>query len=290
MSKHLEEDRSASRNAMLIVAALVVTAVAWWWWSQRDDPSAAVEPPPPTAAQPVIATPFPEEPVAIQHPIEPPPADAAAPEAPSVDADAAARQAMGEVFGPAIADWLVNEQLARRLVATVDNLPRNTRIEPLRPLRAPAGPLVVEREELDAAVGEERITLSPANYARYDAVMGLVAALDPADAAATYRRIYPQVQAQYEELGYPSRYFNDRLVQVIDHLLAAPTPQGPLLLEQPKVLYRFADEGLEALSPGQKLMLRIGPAHAQMLKQKLGEFRALVAADPDANTPAGNKE
>jgi methylase of polypeptide subunit release factors len=73
------------------------------------------------------------------------------------------------------------------------------------------------------------------------------------------------------------------VVAVIDHLLATPEPQGPLQLVQPKVMYRFADEALEALSPGQKLLLRIGPAHARTVKQKLGEVRALIATPAPAN-------
>lgn len=285
MSYGSEEDQRAGRIAVGIVLALVVAGCAWWWWSRGDDAAepteqvASLPEPPPFVPMPIDDTPPP-----IQHPIQAPAVEQqAAPEGPAPDPDVVTGQAFGEVLGPAIAEWLVQEQLARRVVATVDNLPRNARIEPLRPLRPPTGPFRVEREMLDAAVGEERIELSPANFARYDAIVGLVAAVDPAVAAATYRRVYPQLQSSYEDLGYPGRYFNDRVVAVIDHLLATPTPEGPLLLEQPKVLYRFADARLESLSPGQKLLLRIGPAHAQVIRQKLQEFRALVVADSAAN-------
>ena len=34
--------------------------------------------------------------------------------------------------------------------------------------------------------------------------------------------------------------------------------EGPIELQQPKVLYTFADPDLEALSSGQKIMVRIG--------------------------------
>ncbi|HQU43635.1 MAG TPA: DUF3014 domain-containing protein, partial [Pirellulales bacterium] len=43
------------------------------------------------------------------------------------------------------------------------------------------------------------------------------------------------------------KYFNDRLVSVIDHLLAAPEPAGPVALVQPKIIYKFADPQLESL-------------------------------------------
>jgi hypothetical protein len=277
-----EEDGRAGRIAIGIVLALAVAAGGWWWWDKRDQSTpeqVAIMPEPAPVEQPADETP-----PAIQHPLGPLPAEQAPMvDTPPVDADTATRQALAEVLGPAIADWLVDEQLARRVVATIDNLPRNTRIESLRPLRPPAEPFAVEREVIDATVGEERITLSPANFARYDAIVGLLAGVDVKAAAAVYRRIYPRLQTVYEELGYPGRYFNDRVVQVIDHLLAAPEPEGPLRLEQPKVLYRFADERLEALSPGQKLLVRIGPRHARVVKQKLAEFRAQIATGSAAN-------
>jgi hypothetical protein len=99
---------------------------------------------------------------------------------------------------------------------------------------------------------------------------------DPGIAVAGYRRLYPQLQKAYEDLGYPNGYLNDRVVDVIDHLLETPEAPGPLLLEQPKVLYRFADADLESRSAGQKLLLRMGVDHARVVKEKLRAVRALI--------------
>jgi hypothetical protein len=100
-----------------------------------------------------------------------------------------------------------------------------------------------------------------------------------ADAAATlYVRLYPLFQKAYEELGNLDGYFNDRVVMVIDDLLAAPEITGPIALAQPKVMYEFADPDLEARSAGQKLMLRMGPGNAARVKAKLREFRDRIAA------------
>lgn len=282
MNYGMEEDRKAGRIAIGLVLALVVGGGAWWYW-QRSQAAAG---PPPVAVEDEVATvgELPDAaPSPIQNPIEPV-APSAAPEvAPPADPDTAALQALDEVFGATLADWLVTDQIARRLVATVDNLPRSTSIEKIRPLRPPGSPFEVQREVIDAVGGVERITLSSANHARYNALVELLARSDAAVAAAAYRRIYPQLQAAYEDLGYPGRYFNDRLVSVIDHLLATPEPQGPLLLEQPKVLYVFADPDLEARSPGQKLLLRMGVDHTRTVKKKLREFRAHIATQAPAN-------
>lgn len=39
---------------------------------------------------------------------------------------------------------------------------------------------------------------------------------------ALYVQLYPLFQQANVELGYPKSHFNDRVVTVIDHLLAAP--------------------------------------------------------------------
>jgi hypothetical protein len=284
MSIGSEEDRKVGRNVFGIVLVLALAGGAWWWWQR---PQTDTVEPTDVAMQEIAEVVPPGEPEPIQHPLEGTPESLVAePDAPSADPDVAAEQGLLEVFGARIAEWLVTEQLARRLVATVDNLPRNTSIEKIRPLRPPDTPFAVARETIDATVGEERITLAAASHARYDALVTLLSSTDAATAAAVYRRLYPQLQAGYEDLGYPGRYFNDRLVAVIDHLLATPEPAGPLLLEQPKVLYRFADADLEGRSSGQKLLLRMGVAHARAVKQKLGEFRALIATP----APDNNKE
>jgi len=69
-------------------------------------------------------------------------------------------------------------------------------------------------------------------------------------------------------------YFNDRLVQVIDNLLATPDVKGPIRLVQPKVFYQYADASLENLSAGQKLLLRMGSANEATIKDKLRQLRA----------------
>jgi hypothetical protein len=98
---------------------------------------------------------------------------------------------------------------------------------------------------------------------------------------ATYTRFYPLFQQQDENLGYPDRYFNDRVVEVIDHLLAVPEVHRLVLLTQPRVLYEFADPELEGLSAGQKILVRMGRENTVKVKAKLQEIReALVSRVP----------
>ncbi|MGS0756328.1 DUF3014 domain-containing protein [Roseateles sp. GG27B] len=47
---------------------------------------------------------------------------------------------------------------------------------------------------------------------------------------------------------------------------------------RPWVRYEFTDPALEALSSGQKMLLRTGPVNQRRLNAKMLEIRALVAA------------
>ena len=48
--------------------------------------------------------------------------------------------------------------------------------------------------------------------------------------ASIYVRYYPLFQEAYEELGYPGRYFNDRVIEIIDHLLQTPDIVEPIFI------------------------------------------------------------
>ena len=125
-----------------------------------------------------------------------------------------------------------------------------------------------------------RTAIGGGNAARYAPYLAALKATDTAQLAALYTQYYPLFQAAYRDLGYPDGYFNDRLVDVIDHLLATPEPAAPLTLLQPGVLYEFANPDLQARSAGQKALLRMGPDNARVVKAKLRELRAALVRGP----------
>ena len=188
------------------------------------------------------------------------------------DSDAYFLLEIGSAFGTAIESLLTREFVIDKLVTTVDNLPRGDLPEKIRPVGRLGEPFAPD------AGDEDTIVLRLSSYLRYDA---LVAQLYYADLDAVYdiyQRYYPLFQKSYERLGYPDAYFNDRLVEVIDHLLTTPQPDGPIVLVRPNVLYEFADPDLEALSSGQKLLLRMGPDNAATIKRMLEKFRSRLLA------------
>ena len=180
------------------------------------------------------------------------------------------------IFGPNLRNLLVSEALVDKFVATVDNLSRADIAEKARPVGR-----LASNFRTDIVDGDDAMTISAANYDRYDTLVSLIASADLDLVNDTYRRFYPLFQESYVRLGYPNGYFNDRVVAVIDHLLETPEPAGPIYVVQPNVLYEFADPDLEALSSGQKLMLRMGNEHATKVKRVLGNLRGRIT-QPEA--------
>lgn len=100
--------------------------------------------------------------------------------------------------------------------------------------------------------------------------------VDPTALVEWYAHAYPLFQQAYQDLGYPHGYFNDRLIEVIDDLLAAPERVQPVSLQRVKNHYVFADASMESLSAGQKLLLRTGPANEALIKTKLRAVRRIL--------------
>lgn len=168
-------------------------------------------------------------------------------------------------------DWFVPESMIRHFVVTIDNLPRAklpwkySFVEP-----APG------KFQVRDAEGQDTYYLDPANFERYERYISFAESLNLDMIVNVYVRYYPLFQQAYEDLGYPNRYFNDRLVEVIDHLLAAPIVEPPIKLLRPKVYYKYADPELENMSAGHKLLIRSGPDNTRQIKAWLQQLRAKI--------------
>jgi hypothetical protein len=256
--------RPAISKPMIGAGVVVLLAVlgGWFYWHSRTAPLPQV----PEEVQPAPpATPAEQ----IQHPLPSAPAAASEPLPELNDSD----RAFSAAAGAPLALYLVPENIIRHIVVTVDNLPRQKVAVDKRPVVPTPGTFVADGDELHA-------TLDPQNFKRYVPLVEMIRKADMQRLAAVYLRFYPLFQKAYEDLGYPTGYFNDRLVKVIDILLAAPQLAGPIDLVRPNVMYRFADPHLEALPAGQKVLVRMGPENAAAIKAKLMELRAIITAAP----------
>ena len=267
------------RTALIAGSILAVLAATGYYFFEPavapvDAPAAAVESSTPAASGETAAA---TEPQPDHYPV-PVVAEDATPLPELAQSDAPFTAALAALLdADKIAATLVPEQRIRRFVATIDNLPRERLAINDRVFKRIPGEFAVKSRDGTYAS-------SPSNEARYVPLVTLMRAVGAEAAAKLYLRFYPLFDKAYRELGTPDRHFNDRLVQVIDHLLATPEVQSPIELVQPKVFYQFADPALEARSTGQKMMIRMGSVNAAQTKAWLRVFRAQVTG---AATPAG---
>ena len=254
-----------NRDLGLAAFLLLVVAGAGWWLYSKPEPQTAAPLPlpaedsvPEVPAEPNNVVPAIRDP---QNLVDLPTLD---------DSDGYFQLELRDLFGTALDTLLVESGGIERFVATIDNLPRKTIAESIRPLRPVTGSIVVE---------DGRIAVPNAD--RYDVYVALFTQGSVDEMVDAYTRFYPLLQEAYEQLGYPGAYFNDRLIAVIDHLLATPDAEAGLTVVRPHVLYEYADPELEALSAGQKILLRVGPAHASAVKARLAELRSRLTTLQD---------
>ena len=275
----MHKPRSRSLRWVALVALILAAAMGAYYYyfvsRHMPEPAPAAPSAPPSVpeqpAPPPAASPAPE----IEHPVETPkaPPGEIVPPLPGLrDSDAAARDELIELFGAkAVAAYFYPEKLILRIVATVDNLPRHAAPARMMPVKPVAGRFAI--------VGSgDQATISPTNAARYTPYVRIAQAIDAKKLVAAYTRFYPLFQEAYRQLGYPNGYFNDRLITCIDDLLAAPELDGPIKIAQPKVLYEYADPDLEALSAGQKIMIRMGLDNERRIKAKLRQIRSALTS------------
>jgi hypothetical protein len=260
--------------AIVVIAAVI--AVAIYFGMQPPRPAA---PPAPTATAPggsrPGATPLERHPIGA---VAVAPDEASSTPLPALaDSDADVIEGLSTLLGKDLKGLLAARAVIPHIVATVDALPGRQLAPNLLPVRAPAGHFMV-------ATGPATTRMDPANMARYAPYLRLAEQVDPEALVAWYVGYYPLFQQAYRELGYPDGHFNDRLVFVIDQLLATPKPATPPALQPYKAGYAFVDADLESLAAGQKILLRLGPAGEATVKARLRVVRALLVGSPPAES------
>ena len=254
------------RFVLLAVLLGAVIVVAYYFWLQAQAPA------PPQAELDLLNEQAGRD-AAPRHPLGPADAPNGEPLPAIAESDDALRARGETLIGSRTLERLFHlDTIVRRVVVTIDNLPARRLPQRYSLARSVPGRFRAIEDGDVAYLGDE-------NFARYEPYVKLAQAVDTKDLVAAYMHFYPLFQEEYENLGFRNAYFNDRVVAVIDDLLAAPEIKGRVRLVRPRVMYEFADPELEALSAGQKILLRMGPENAAVIKDKLRELReALTAA------------
>ena len=215
-----------------------------------------------------------ERPAPVDSPSLPAPPPEPEPELgiPSLDASDEVVRSLAAALSahPQLATWLAPDDLVRRIVASVVNVANDESPRPHVGFLAPAGNFRVTE-----AHGE--LYLDPRSYLRYDRVVEVFSSIESDSALRLYRRLKPLFDEAYRDLGYPAGDFDAALLQALDRVLATPIPSGRIGVRRRVTSYRFTDPELEALSPVQKHLLRMGPDNAREVKGKLRSLRRALS-------------
>ncbi len=252
-----------SRTGLVAGALLIVVAVAVGWYVMRDgpapqDPAAA---PDAGSAGDAPADRLPEIPL--------PPLD---------ETDTLVRTlAMGLSSHPLLVSWLATDGILRRFTVVIDNIAYGQPVRKQLTEVTPAGPFRVAGRG-----GQTRP--DPRNYPRYEPLTAAMESIDPVRAAQMYSMLRPRVEEAYLEMGRGVS-FDRALEQAIIALLQAPPVRGNETLVPAKpVGYAFTNPQLQALSPAQKHLLRMGPERAPRVQAKLRDI-ALALGIPRERLP-----
>jgi len=249
----------------LIVALVLLVGAGVWYAVQRMKAQEAppVAPTPPVVAQVADAgTPPPQGPLSV------------------AEGDARVRELMGPLSqDPDWAKWLALEGLLQRFTTAVTNIADGESPRMVLSFLAPTEGFKVVETPIKTPKGQprqEKTTIDPQSYARYDAVARVMGSLDLTKIADAWIALKPLVDRVYTEIAPPGRSFDQTLNQAIQHLLSVPVPQGDVELVPKGNLYAFADPKLEGLSRAQKHLLRMGPQNMQLIQRRLTELHSVL--------------
>jgi len=227
-------------GGLLIVALL--GGGAWWLW--RTPPAADAAPAGVASTEAPIAPPAPTE-------AELPPLD---------EMDAFLRPLLSALSNrPELARWLATDDLVRQLAAAIDQASQGDN---------PAGGFkeLAPRSGMAVARRNNRRSIDPASYRRFDGLVTTVTSIDASAVARIYKTIRPRLNQAYQNMGHPGGNVDAAVDQAFRMLLATPVVKAPVMLvEGSGARWAYEDDGLEALAPTQKQLLRMGPEHTDAM-------------------------
>ena len=235
--------------AGLGAAALIIAAIVWW----PTEPAAPVEEPPPPPDAPVAATPEPESPE--RAPLRPPAIDPSVvvqePALTLEDSDAFLREQLASFDTPEA--WLAQTDLIQLFVSVVEGARVGDYPRRYLEFLAPGGKPKVKK------LGAGRFLLDPVSYRRYDSLVDGLEAVPPETFVQLFERLEPLINEAYLGLGEGSVDARARLLEAGRLVMQVPEPGDHVILVQPRVMFEYEDQQLEAQPPLVKQLMRMGP-------------------------------
>jgi hypothetical protein len=241
------------------------------WYSLTRQPEPIDELPPPQAVPALPATqqqpPVKVDDGEVEEVFEPEPVTQPEPLPALSESDPEVTKELAGIVGDGpLMEYLVTDQVLSRVVASIDSLTSRQVPVHINPVKPVSDKFIVDSDG-------ENLVMSEQNFERYDGYVSLMAEMDTDSMITFYRRYYPLFQQAWEQNGGTGS-FNNRLFEVIDDLMETPDVTGPVFLVKPEAVYLYEDPELEALTAGQKVLIRMGSENAAVVKQKLKELKS----------------
>lgn len=270
----------------LLVAAGIFLVVVFFWFKEESPPSAA------DLASPAVALPQPIPPQEVI-PVTPdiprtvpapgtgdasaevqPEQPAAAPKAPSEDE--ADKLLLGQLdqlgFAEDLAALLPRTHSLFTSAAVLDGMSRGKLQRKLLPVSKLDKPFTVEGEG-------ELLYMSSDSYRRYDELVAGISAVNTEAVVKTFHKVRPLYEWAFGGIGLEDDDFDNAVIRTLDQVLATPELERQLALKQKSVMYLYAEPELEALSPLQKQLLRMGPENVRKVKAQAEAIRSGLLAE-----------
>ena len=178
---------------------------------------------------------------------------------------------------PTVAAWLTTDGLIMNFVMVTARIANGE--TPVGELKA-LGPIPRFR----TSGPDEKRSIDPSSYRRYDRHAAAVSALDARGAARLYATLEPRIAEGYKRLGSADGEFDRVLERAIVELLRVPVIDGEIALVPHGLVYAFEDPRLQELSAPQKQLLRMGPQNVRAIQAKLREIAPHVGI-PESRLP-----
>jgi hypothetical protein len=170
--------------------------------------------------------------------------------------------------------WVgADEDLTRTFVAGIERVAQGKSPRTQMAVLAPEGGFQA------AADGVGGLVATPESFARYDLIADIASAIDTEAVALAYQRLRPLLNEAYREIGPQGADFDRALARAIAVLQQVPIVDSPAL-EATVEGYRYRNPELEALSPAQKHLLRMGADNVRRLQAKLAALAAAIGLPP----------
>ena len=269
-----------SRAIALPIAGLLVLVAILWWGFGESLPYGSKTPETPAIAAP--AEPLPEIEVVVEptSSVEPEPEPEQEPE-PEVLSELPAPPTLTEANGqlssglwtfspsPVAATFVSAPNLIERLIAIIDNLRQGFVPYKLLPVGRPEASFSF----IDDGLG---VTINPKSFDRYDGLAQLISDIDTEALVSAYTAFELAANEAWDTLGYETPKLESAVLAALETVILAPETDLDARLYKVEANWVYEDPALEALSPLEKQLMRMGPINAERVKEKAREIRGAL--------------